>query len=505
MNMNPCAAPITPAPLAKLLAGMVAVAPEHDRLISGLALDSREVKAGDVFFARQGTQQDGSRYIDAAVAAGAIAVVADSDTTFSEPHVPTFRVAHLDAKLGEIAARFFNYPARDLSVIGITGTNGKTSCSQFTAQVLSTPACPAGIIGTVGNGVFGALTQSLHTTPDAIALQRWLHHFREQGLRYVAMEVSSHGLDQGRVNGVDFSVAVLTNLSRDHLDYHGDMESYAAAKSLLFTRPGLRYAVLNMDDELGQRLATTLPAGVQGVGYSLAADTKLPRGMLHVLVNSLTLSPAGIAMDVLTPWGDHHVSTPLLGRFNASNVLAVLATALALGMPLGEAAARIASLQAPPGRMECFGGGAGQPLVVVDYAHTPDALEQVLSTLREHTTGDLWCVFGCGGDRDRGKRPQMAAVSEHYAHRLVITDDNPRREDPQQIIQDIQSGLKYPNRAQVQRDRAQAIALALAQAAPGDVVLVAGKGHEDYQIIGTQRRHYSDRETVAHLLGVTHA
>ncbi|MEK6748455.1 MAG: UDP-N-acetylmuramoyl-L-alanyl-D-glutamate--2,6-diaminopimelate ligase [Pseudomonadota bacterium] len=503
MNLN--AAPITPAPLTKLLAGLTTVAPEQDRLISGLALDSREVKAGDVFFARLGTQQDGARYIDSAIAAGAIAVVADSDTTFTDPNVPTFRLAHLDAKLGEIAARFYNHPARDLCVIGITGTNGKTSCSQFTAQLLSTPTCPTGIIGTVGNGVFGALTHGVHTTPDALALQLWLHAFRAHGMRYVAMEVSSHGLDQGRVNGVDFSVAVLTNLSRDHLDYHGDMESYAAAKSLLFTRPGLRYAVLNMDDELGQRLATTLPAEVQGVGYSLDADTKLPRGMLHVVVKKLSLSPAGIEMDVLSPWGDHHLHTHLLGRFNASNVLAVLATALALGLPLGEAVARVATLQAPPGRMECFGGGAGQPLVVVDYAHTPDALEQVLSTLREHTTGDLWCVFGCGGDRDRGKRPQMASVCEHYADRVVITDDNPRREDPQQIIQDILAGLKYPNHAQVQRDRAQAIAQAVTQATPGDVILVAGKGHEDYQIIGTQRRHYSDRETVAQLLGVTHA
>lgn len=493
--------------LRDLLAGFAPVDAIQDREISGLSLDSRQVKKGDLFFAFRGTRSHGGEYIDDALKAGAAAVALDGDHAdavataakrAADVGVPVLSVAGLAGVTGEIASRFFGHPSRALKVVGVTGTNGKTSCSQFLAQALSSAHYPCGVVGTIGEGFYGQLDPSSHTTPDAVRLQALLARLRDQGARYVVMEVSSHGLEQGRANGVAFDVALLTNLSRDHLDYHGDMAAYALAKRRLFERPGLKVAVLNLDDALGRELAGTLPDGVQAVGYSLAeTDMDIPA----VRGTRLTLHDRGLSLHVISPWGEGELTSGLLGRFNASNLLGVLAVLLTLDVPFDEALQRLSEVAAPPGRMERF-GGATQPLAVVDYAHTPDALEQVLMTLKEHCDGALWCVFGCGGDRDRGKRPEMARAAEQFADCLVVTDDNPRSEDPQRIIDDILAGLRRPEVVHVERDRTAAINYAIGQARVGDIVLVAGKGHEDYQIVGDERRYFSDRETVVSALGV---
>lgn len=316
------------------------------------------------------------------------------------------------------------------------------------------------------------------------------------------MEVSSHGLEQGRVAGLTFAVAVLTNLTRDHLDYHGDLIAYASAKRRLFLSPGLGCAVLNMDDPFGLELLTRLASETRRMGYGL--NYRIGEGLDDfVWGEDLRLSPAGLQLRIVSSRGEGTLRTRLLGRFNASNVLATLATLLALEVPFAEALERLSRLTTVPGRMERFGGRAGQPLAVVDYAHTPHSLEQVLSTLREHTRGRLWCVFGCGGDRDTGKRPQMGAVAERFADRIILTDDNPRTEDPHRIIDQILAGMEHPERAVVLRERDKAIARALTEAMEGDVVLIAGKGHEDYQLLGTEKIPFSDRAVVRQWLEVS--
>ncbi len=481
--------------LCGLLAGFAAVDAANDCHVSGLALDSRRVQAGDLFFACRGSRSHGNAFVADAIRAGAVAVAVEAGdaAAVADAGVPVVAVDQLAEKVGPIAARFFGDPSTHLKMIGVTGTNGKTSCSQFLAQALHSNAAPCGVIGTIGSGLCGDLLPSSHTTPDAIALQALLARMHDLGARHVVMEVSSHGLEQKRVSGVAFDVALLTNLSRDHLDYHGDMAAYALAKRRLFESPGLRWAVLNLDDALGRVLFDTLPASLPRIGYTLAGAPTVGQVVQGVALN---LHGGGLEMMVRSPWGEGRLQSTLLGRFNAANLLGTLAALLALEVPLDVALARLAAVQAPAGRMERFGGD-DQPLVVVDYAHTPDALEQVLETLREHCRGTLWCVFGCGGDRDRGKRPQMAEVAERIADRVVVTDDNPRHEDPARITADILAGMARPSDHCVERDRAAAITGAIAEAGAGDVVLVAGKGHEDYQIIGDERRHFSDREVVA--------
>jgi UDP-N-acetylmuramoyl-L-alanyl-D-glutamate--2,6-diaminopimelate ligase len=346
------------------------------------------------------------------------------------------------------------------------------------------------IIGTLGYGFPGALDPSLHTTPDWITLHRLLAEFLAQGAAYVSMEVSSHALDQGRVNAVAFDVAVFTNLTREHLDYHRDMETYGNAKAALFAFPDLKYAVINVDDAFGRALIERVRGRLMVLSYGLAGG--------DVRALALHPQPEGLILRVATPLGEAEITSALLGRFNAYNLLAALATLLALGMDLAEAVARLGQVRPMAGRAECFGGGR-RPLVIVDYAHTPDALAQVLHALREHAKGRLWCVFGCGGERDRGKRPEMGRIAETLADEVILTDDNPRREDPERIIADILAGMHAAPR--VLRDRRAAIAHAITGAAPGDIVLVAGKGHEDYQQVGEERRPYSDRDTVRGLLG----
>jgi len=492
--------------LSALLQDMVEFKPEADRNIRGMSLDSREIQAGDLFLACAGRNHNGASFIDAAIHNGAVAVLWETQpgiqaiplayrTAPSGQAVPVIAVPNLSQLAGVLADRFYGQPSRALFVCGVTGTNGKTSVSQYLAHTLSADA-PAGIIGTLGHGLYQHLEMGRHTTPDAVTVHQWLAELREQGAASVSMEVSSHALDQGRVNGVLFDCAVFTNLSRDHLDYHGDMQSYAAAKAGLFALPGLRYAVINSDDPTGRDLLLQLPKNLQVFRYGLQGEHQP-----DVLGKCLSLGADGIEVEVVTPFGEGRFHSRLLGRFNISNLLAVLTVLLLNGIPLQGALARLTTVKPVAGRMEAFGGGA-KPLVIVDYAHTPDALEQVLKALREHCQGRLWCVFGCGGDRDAGKRPLMGAIAETLADRVIVTNDNPRSEDPEQILADIKQGMTHPELIQTLPDRQRAIAEVIAAAKAGDVVLIAGKGHEASQQIGNKQIPFSDIDEVTSQLDV---
>lgn len=459
--------------------------------------DSRQVKAGSLFLAYPGAYSDGRHYIEQAIQAGATAVAWENqgfswNTAWQVEHVA---VANLKSQTGHIAAEFYQYPSRQLKVIGVTGTNGKTSVSQWLAQALSALGQKVAVIGTIGNGFVGTqdtnLVEAGNTTPDAILLQAMLANYVQQGADAIAMEVSSHGLHQGRVNGVEFDLAILTNLSRDHLDYHETMEEYAAAKQELFVWPGLGMAILNVDDDFGQGVATLLKTQGQAL-MTYGLNQGDVRGV------DLELHQQGLAMQVKTPQGDVLIKASVLGRFNAYNVLAVLTALLALKVSLQDAVAAIARIKSVPGRMELFGGD-DKPVVVVDYAHTPDALENVLSALREQGQGKLICVFGCGGKRDAGKRPLMGEVAARLADTVIVTSDNPRSENPEHIIQEIVSGMS--GKGLVESDRERAIVQAVQLAQPGDVVLVAGKGHESYQEIGGIKMPFSDALVVQNALG----
>ena len=479
--------------LGDLLDGFAETAPHQDVIVSGLAQDSRRVAPGDVFFALTGNRFAGLDFVRQAAAAGAVAIVSDQSRRV-DAGLPQLVVDRLALHLGEIASRFYDHPSRHLSVTGVTGTNGKTSCSQFLAQALDREPGGCGVIGTLGYGRVDRLQPASHTTPDAITLQQQLGLMRESGLSHVVMEVSSHALDQGRVNGTEFNAAIFTNLSHDHLDYHHDMETYGRAKRRLFEMPALRYAVINADDSYGHTLLDTLPAHVRSLGYSLVNDQRHAAGRAEIRGHLQQLGADGMTMTIETPWGQGILASHLFGRFNARNLLAVLGTLLLLGIPFDEALKRLADTRSVAGRMEHLGGESGQPLVVIDYAHTPDALQQALETVREHCRGHVYCVFGCGGERDRHKRPVMGRVAAQLADMTIITDDNPRGEDADRIVEEILAGMDDRVRVSVIRDRAAAIATAVQQAATGDVVLIAGKGHEDYQLVGQRRIHFSDRQ-----------
>jgi UDP-N-acetylmuramoyl-L-alanyl-D-glutamate--2,6-diaminopimelate ligase len=488
--------------LAELLPGEATLPAGGEVSIRGLALDSRGVGPGYLFLACKGHDHHGLQHLADARARGAVALFYDPEGASSHMPLPSglpaVAVMDLGHKASAIAARFYGDPTAHQKVMAVTGTNGKTSVSLITAQSLSEAGKPCGVLGTVGFGAYGRLETPTHTTPDAVSTQAWFARFREQGLAHVSMEASSHALHQGRVDGVHFTVAVFTNLTRDHLDYHGDMQAYGVAKRRLFERPGLKCAVINLDDAFGRELAATLPAPVECIGYTME-DRDSPRG-ITLRGSNLQLGSGGLSFDVTSEAGIGHVDSRLLARFNAENLLAVQGVLLALGMGFEATLEALSRAQTVPGRMECFGGGAKRPLVVVDYAHTPDALEKSLAAARGHTRGRLWCVFGCGGERDRGKRPQMGAIAESLADRIVITDDNPRGEDGDAIVAEILAGIRDHKRVTVERERARAVERAVRGALPGDVVLVAGKGHETEQIIGGKKLHYSDRETAARLM-----
>ncbi|SRR5579883_333594 len=462
-----------------------------DPEISGLSLDSRQVKPGDLFFACKGTQLDGRQFINDAIKNGAHAVLADVDTQSThvqtEHQVPILPVDHLAERIGDIAEKFYGNPAKKLKIIGVTGTNGKTSCTYFLGQALAQCNIPCGIIGTLGNGIYGEIKPGNLTTPDPIVLHGLFNEFVKKKIKMVAMEVSSHSLDQGRTNGIEFDIGIFTNLTRDHLDYHGTMEAYAAAKRKLFDPAVSKNAVINIDDEYGRELVKTLNRK-NIFTYSISQHC-------DVYAEQIQVSLAGIHAHVVTPWGRGDLHVPLIGKFNLSNVLAVLTTLCLSDISFTHALTALTHLMPVPGRLQTFGGNT-KPLVAVDYAHSPDSLEKVLIALRQHCKGKLFCVFGCGGDRDRGKRPLMAKIAEQYADRIWVTNDNPRTEDPDKIVADIMVGFKDPKKVTVQTDRSRAIQDSIHHAKGGDCVLIAGKGAETYQIIGDKKIPFSDVEEV---------
>ena len=474
--------------LHDLLAGQAVLPAGFNPSIGGLSADSRDLHEGDAFVALGGGSTHGLRFIDQARTAKVAAILFETPAP-ANTTIPAEAIAvdGLRDKLGILADRFYDAPSKALSMTGVTGTNGKTSTVQLIAQALSLDGNIVGTIGTLGAGLYGKHVAGERTTPDVIAVHRLLAQMRDQGASHVAMEVSSHALEQGRVDNVAYRVAVFTNLTRDHLDYHGTMDAYGAAKARLFSWPTLQAVVINLDDEFGVRLHGGITAGVRRIGVSsrgaagAALRAEQPR-----------LSPQGLQFTLGDGESAFEVASPLLGRFNIDNLLAVAGTLRALGWGLQQIATVLPRLAPVNGRMSRVGGEQGQPLIVVDYAHTPDALEQALSSLREHTPGRLTCVFGCGGDRDRGKRPQMAAIAERGADRIIVTDDNPRSEDGDAIVADILAGFSDHQRVEVQRDRAAAIAQALDGAGGNDILLIAGKGHETYQEIDGQRTPFDD-------------
>ncbi|HTD29258.1 MAG TPA: UDP-N-acetylmuramoyl-L-alanyl-D-glutamate--2,6-diaminopimelate ligase [Xanthomonadaceae bacterium] len=484
-------------PLAELLDGMDAGAELSQANVTGLTSNSGKVRQGDAFIALAGASVHGLRFAESAMAAGAAAVVFEAPAP-DGLNIPdgAIGVPGLRNKLGAIANRYYGAPSHQLVVIGVTGTNGKTSFVQLLSQALSLHGDIAGSIGTLGAGLVGKVVAGERTTPDVIEVHRLLAEMRDAGASHVAMEVSSHALDQGRVDAVAFDVAVFTNITRDHLDYHGSMQAYGEAKAKLFAWPTLRAAVVNLDDAFGASLHARLPDGLRRIGVSSrdARDAVLR-------AENVRLGTSGIAFDLAIGEESHTVESRLLGRFNVDNLLAVAGALLALGWPLPVIAASLPQLEPVDGRMNRIGGDGRSPLVVVDYAHTPDALEQALLSLRAHTRGALVCVFGCGGDRDRGKRPQMAAIAERLADRVIVTDDNPRSEDGDAIAAEIVSGFVHPELVRVQRDRTAAIAFAIARATIDDVVLIAGKGHETYQDIAGAQRPFDDMAHARRALG----
>jgi UDP-N-acetylmuramoyl-L-alanyl-D-glutamate--2,6-diaminopimelate ligase len=491
-------------PLTWLLDGIVSV-PANEAQVADLALDSREVRAGYLFFALRGRRSHGLEFAAEAAARGACAVLWEPGPNVEAPVFPqtlfAAPVEDLHKLVGRIADRFFKQPSAYLSIIGITGTNGKTTCAYLAAQCLERLGHEAAYVGTIGWGRVGALDLASHTTPDAVSVHRMLARLKAQGVREVAMEVSSHALDQGRVEGVRFHSAAFTNLTRDHLDYHPSMQAYGEAKERLFAAQDLQCVIVNVGDAFGRQLALRLSGRtpLTAVWIGDGADAWLAERWLQA--KRLALDLRGVSMDIEGSFGGLRLSTKLLGRFNAENALVVLGCLLALGVPLGQAAGALAASTAPPGRMELIeAADTGKPTAVVDYAHTPDALGKALSALREHCRGALWCVFGCGGDRDAGKRPIMGAVADELADRIIVTDDNPRSESPEEIVRAISLGIKtHP--ARVIHDRGAAIAAALKEASGEDLVLIAGKGHEDYQIYGATRRGFSDRQEARKILG----
>ncbi len=471
--------------------------------IRQLVSDSRAVRAGDAFVAYPGETRDGRDFIAQAIAAGARTVLWESANFHWKKN---WRVRHLGIrglrhKIGTIASHVYGRPSSRLWMMGVTGTNGKTSCSHWIAQAFNQLGRRCAVAGTLGNGFPEALESGVNTTPDAAWLHGQLRNWYGDGARAVAMEVSSHGLAQGRVAGVEFDVAMFTNLTRDHLDYHGTMANYRRAKAKLFDWETLKWSIFNLDDAFGVTLAgrpRAAGAGVLGYGFNLPrARATLQR----VQGRNLRLSLDGIRFDAATPWGAVHVRSTALGRFNASNLLGTLAVLLVSGISVGDAERVLAALQPVPGRAQFLGGGKF-PLVVVDYAHTPDALEKMLLTLRQirgaaknPRQARLSCVFGCGGDRDRGKRAMMGRIASRYADNIVLTSDNPRGENPQAIIADILKGIT--RKCQVIEARARAVHETIAGARRGDIVLIAGKGHEPYQEIQGVRHRYSDVATAA--------
>ncbi|MBE2895034.1 UDP-N-acetylmuramoyl-L-alanyl-D-glutamate--2,6-diaminopimelate ligase [Spirabiliibacterium falconis] len=464
--------------------------------LNAMQLDSRAVNAGDVFVALKGHHSDGRNFIANAIENGAVLVLAQSEKRDEHLHityehtVPVVHFYQLDRLLSQIAGDFYGNPSKEMCLIGVTGTNGKTTVAHLLTQWAALLGKTAAVMGTIGNGLYGNVKSAVNTTGSAVEVQANLHDFCTQGAQMAVMEVSSHGLVQHRVEALQFDAAIFTNLSRDHLDYHHTMQAYADAKYRLFSELNVQHRIINYDDPIGKQWLEKLPSAV---AVSCQPINHIDRTFVYA--THIDFHSEGARIEFDSSWGNGVLESNLIGPFNVSNLLLVTATLLQLGYPLTALCETVTQLFGVCGRMEMFGAPL-QPTVIVDYAHTPDALEKALQAAKMHCEGQLWCVFGCGGDRDKGKRPLMAQAAERFADKIVITDDNPRTEDPEQILSDIQEGLKDSRNAVCISGREQAIYYAITQATFEDVVVVAGKGHEDYQIIGTEKYHFSDREVV---------
>lgn len=482
----------------------------HDISISGLALNTKQIQAGDLFIAIKGQHFDGRAYLQEAIRQGAKAILCEADglqafVSNKAQSIPIIPVPQLEQLLGKLAKRFYSDPSLSLEVMGVTGTNGKTTTSYLLAQALTRLRKPCAVLGTLGYGLLPHLTEFGLTTPDAISLQKYLHELQQAGAKAVAMEVSSHGLMQNRVNAVEIKSALFTNLTQDHLDYHGTMDAYSKAKQKLFQLPSIERAIVNADSPYAEKMLRALNRQIPAVSYTL--QTSLPpspyfKNTLPICVQSFTQNHKGMRMELDTPWGKGMLRSSLVGEFNASNLLGVLGELCLQGFTLEESLVALSFAMSPPGRMQRL-GGIRTPQVIIDYAHTPDALEKALKAARNQCERRLWCVFGCGGDRDKDKRAKMGQVAAQYADRVVITSDNPRTEDPLAIIEDIWQGLtstQHENAIQ-EIDRKSAIEYAIKHALAVDTILIAGKGHENYQIIGHETIPFSDAMCASEMLG----
>lgn len=465
-----------------------------DCTITGMQNDSRLIQPGDLFVAYPGSAADGRLFIAKAVSAGAVAVVYEPANFPIDGVLPTsipcIAVPDLATKLAYIAKAFYDNPENSLTITGITGTNGKTTIAYQLAQAHHLLGQGAAYIGTIGQGNVNELQPLDNTTPDSLRLQKLLHQYKEQGLKQVCMEVSSHALAQHRVDALTFKQAIFTNLTLDHLDYHHNMENYAAAKAILFSGESLQWAIINQDDEYQQVMAAALKPHVKKLTYGLREDCDVKAVNWRMDIN-------GTEIDVHSPWGQHHLRIKALGAFNIYNSLAVFSSLLASGYAPEKVVAVMSQLKAAPGRLEIV---ASAPYVLVDYAHTPDALENALVTLGQIKKGRLWVVFGCGGDRDKSKRPMMGKIASLNADKIIITSDNPRTEDPQTIIEEIIHGITPAAHVMQFVNREEAIAYALENANIDDIILIAGKGHEAYQQIGRVKHAFSDQEVVQRLM-----
>lgn len=475
--------------LSTLLQAYFSLPFEADRHIAHLALDSRKIQKDSLFFAIQGTKLKGQEFIDQAIEGGASAILTEAHeanlTWIGD--IPVISIPKLSKQLGFIAAQFYNQPAKKLNMIGVTGTSGKTSCTHFIAQALHDLYRTCGLIGTLGSGLYGALGEAGLTTPDAITLQALLQEFVVKKAQTVAMEVSSHSIHQGRINAIPFEVGIFTNLSQDHLDYHGDMATYANVKRRFIADYPIQHVVINADDEQGKTWLSELNHPSMFAYSTRKASQFAPT----VYTENTQFSLEGIHTTLHSPWGNGDIFLPLIGEFNLSNALAVFTTLCLLGIPFEVIKAQLAKLHPVPGRMQLI-KMPGKPLVVVDYAHKPDALEKVLQALRSHTQGKIICVFGCGGERDQGKRPLMAKIAEQLADKVIVTNDNPRHEDPNAIVKQILQGFSHPTQVEVEFERSKAIMKSIQWAGANDCILIAGKGAEHYQQIGDKKIPFDD-------------
>lgn len=494
-------------PLSQLLPGM-ALGNAADIKVKQLCLDTRQLREGDAFIALVGIKVDGRDFIANAIAQGASAILVEADKNWQGVdwlgQVPVIAIEHLPEQVSAIAGRRYGEPSTQVKLIGITGTNGKTTCSLLAAQLLAYLQGKSAVVGTLGFGVLdrqatAPMAQQLTslqstglTTPDPVSLQRILADLVNEGANSIAIEVSSHSLQQKRVADVHIHTAIFTNLTQDHLDYHGDLIRYGNAKAQLLMAPGLRTAIINRDDPWAASLQTRAPAQVKVLTYSLSASAPTA----DIYVTDMKLNEMGVAAHLVTPWGEADIQSPLWGEFNLSNLLAVIAAVAEQGFPLAAIVAHLEQLLPAPGRMQpiVVDAAAQQVQVIVDYAHTPDALENTLKALRQHTEANIWTLFGCGGDRDKTKRPKMGTIAEQGSDYVIVTNDNPRSEDPSAIAGDILRGMNRPSGCLVIADRAQAIDFVIQQANPTDTVLIAGKGHEESQIFATHSIPFSDAQ-----------